>query len=75
MISLEKINFCAIVSRSVSLKAARSKSSNNFWQWGIGSFCSSTYTLQELTLKPSSARFGHGIPEFSLTISKEKFNI
>ena len=77
MISFEKINFWTIVSRSISLKAARSKGSQNFWQGGIVSFCSSTYTLYELTLKPSSARFGHGIPEFFLTtsISKEIKNI
>ena len=67
MISLEKINFCAIVSRWISLKAARSKGSKNFWQRVIDSFCSSTYTLSELTLKQSSAWFGHGIPEFPLT--------
>ena len=45
MISFEKINFCAIVSRWILLKATRSKGSNNFWQGGIISFCSSTYTL------------------------------
>ena len=32
MISLEKINFCVIESRWISMKAARSKGSNNFWQ-------------------------------------------
>ena len=32
MISFEKINFCAIVSRWISLKVARSKGSDNFWQ-------------------------------------------
>ena len=69
MISFEKINLCAIVSKWISWKAARSKGCNNFWQGGVGSFCSSTYTLQELTLKPSSAQFSHGIPEFSLTSS------
>ena len=55
MISLEKINFCAIESRWISMKAARSKGSNNFWQGVIDLFCSSTYTLSELTLKQSSA--------------------
>ena len=34
MISFEKINFCAIASRWISLKAARSEGSNNFWQGG-----------------------------------------
>ena len=43
--SFEKINFCTIVGRWISLKAERSKGSDNFCQRGISSFCSSTYTL------------------------------
>ena len=69
MITPEKISFCAIVSRWISLKAARPKDSANLWQGSIGSLCSSAYTLKELRLKLISARFGHGTPEFSLTIT------
>ena len=67
MISFEKIDFCALMSKWITLNVARSKDFDNFWLGGIRSFHSSTYTLYELTLEPSSARFGHGIPEFSLT--------